>query len=132
MVLWRGYNPAARDFPSGGRGTGLSIRADGDRAGRVHGPRAKADTGWMAYFAELTYDVGAATPLKLTTDVRVTPDVLPFAAPNPPRPKGFLSPLSFPRLPHPIHSPMAQPASASLAAPDSTRSQDSPGSAGGR
>ena len=39
----------------------------------------------------VTFDVGAATPLKLTTDVRVTPDVLPFAAPNPPRPKGFLS-----------------------------------------
>lgn len=37
------------------------------------------DRGWTAWFLELTYDVGAPKPLKLTTDVVVTPDVLPFA-----------------------------------------------------
>ena len=35
--------------------------------------------GWTAWSLELTYDVGAPEPLKLTTDVVVTPDVLPFA-----------------------------------------------------
>jgi hypothetical protein len=30
---------------------------------------------------ELTYDVGGPAPLKLTTEVFVTPDTLPFPAP---------------------------------------------------
>jgi hypothetical protein len=34
--------------------------------------------GWTASFIELTYDVGAAFPLKVTTAVRVTPNELPF------------------------------------------------------
>ena len=38
--------------------------------------------GWTAYFAEFTFDVGAKAPLKVTTDVRVTPDTLPFPAPK--------------------------------------------------
>ena len=37
------------------------------------------ERGWTAWVLELTYDVGASKPLKLTTDVVVTPDVLPFA-----------------------------------------------------
>ncbi len=40
-------------------------------------------TGWTAYFMELTYDVGAATPLKLTTEISITPDTLPFAGKPP-------------------------------------------------
>ncbi len=38
--------------------------------------------GWTAYFVEFTFDVGAKAPLKITTDVRVTPDTLPFPAPK--------------------------------------------------
>ena len=37
------------------------------------------DKGWTAYFLELTYDVGAPTALKLTTNVKVIPDTVPFA-----------------------------------------------------
>ena len=32
------------------------------------------ERGWTAWFLELTYDVGAPTPLKLATDIVVTPD----------------------------------------------------------
>lgn len=92
VVLWRGYNPAARDFRLEAAGPVYQSVPMEENAPGVYTARVpKPETGWMAYFAELTFDVGAATPLKLTTDVRVTPDVLPFAAPNPPRPKGFLS-----------------------------------------
>ena len=35
--------------------------------------------GWTAFFVELAYEAGGAYPLKFTTEVRVVPDVLPFA-----------------------------------------------------
>ena len=38
---------------------------------RAHRPIA---AGWTASFIELTFDVGATAPLKLTTDIAVTPD----------------------------------------------------------
>jgi len=92
VVLWRGHNPAVRDFRLEVAGplyhsVPMEESAPGVYTAQVPAP----DAGWSAYFAELTYDVGAPTPLKLTTDVRVTPDTLPFAPPSPARPKGFLS-----------------------------------------
>ena len=35
-------------------------------------------SGWTASFVEMTFDVGPGAPLKLTTDISVTPDTLPF------------------------------------------------------
>ena len=40
---------------------------------------------------ELTFDLGGPAPLKVTTDVTVTPRTLPFDLPTPEMPKGFLS-----------------------------------------
>ena len=40
---------------------------------------------------ELTFDIGAKTQLKLTTNVKVSPDTLPFPAPTASRPTGFLA-----------------------------------------
>ena len=37
------------------------------------------ESGWTAWFLELVYDVGAPHPLRLTTEVLVTPPTLPFA-----------------------------------------------------
>ena len=93
VVLWRGHNPSVRDFRLEAAGpvyhsVPMEETSPGVYTAKVPAP----DAGWTAYFAELTFEVGAATPLKLTTDVRVTPDTLPFAVPNPKRPKGFLSP----------------------------------------
>ena len=79
--LWQAHNPEARDFrvETLGRAytsTPLQPAADGLY---IVEPPAPA-SGWTAWFVELTFDVPAATPLKLTTGVTVTPDTLPFAA----------------------------------------------------
>lgn len=78
--LWQATNPHARDFRIETIGPTFSselieARADGLYEARVSAPTS----GWTAWFLELAYDVGAATPLKLTTDVAVTPNALPFA-----------------------------------------------------
>ena len=79
--LWQATNPDARDFrvESLGRryvSTRLAAAADGGYSARVPPP----PRGWTAWFIELTFDVGAAVPLKLTTEVVVTPNTLPFAS----------------------------------------------------
>jgi len=79
VVLWQASNPDARDFrvEKIGRAytsTALQDQGRGVYVGKVETP-AK---GWTAYLVELTFDVGAPTPLKLTTAVRVLPDRLPF------------------------------------------------------
>lgn len=78
--LWQATNPEARDFrleTFGPKYTSklLTAQPDGSYLGSVDEPSA----GWTAYFVELTYDVGLPVPLKLTTDVFVTPNTLPFA-----------------------------------------------------
>lgn len=82
--LWQATNPNARDFrlESLGpayRSTDLSPNSDGSFSGKVEKP----EKGWTAYFIEFTFDIGAPTPLKLSTEVRVTPDTLPFAGKMP-------------------------------------------------
>jgi hypothetical protein len=42
--------------------------------------------GFTAYFIELTYDLKLAAPLKMTTAVRVVPDVLPHQDKDPAHP----------------------------------------------
>lgn len=91
--LWQAHNPKARDFRLETLGpvwssTDLTPDANGDYLGAV----TNTDAGWTAYMVELTYDIGAPTPLKLTTQIYVTPRTLPFAAPKPDKiEKGFLS-----------------------------------------
>ncbi len=85
--LWQATNPKARDFRVESLGRKyksevLSESADGIYRAKVYAPTE----GWTAYFIELTYDVGAAVPLKVTTAVQVTPDVLPFEHKDPSRP----------------------------------------------
>lgn len=82
--LWKATNPAARDFRLETLGpvwtsSLLSPEGQGNYHGRVEAPAR----GWTAYFTELTYDIGAPAPLKVTTDVRVIPDTLPHLAPKP-------------------------------------------------
>ena len=81
VLLWQATNPEARDFRLaivGPAFTSTPVEADarGMYTARVPAPQR----GWSAWFLELTYDVGAPKPLKLTTEVVVTPDVLPFEA----------------------------------------------------
>ena len=80
VKLWQAHNPEARDFrvETLGRAytsTPLLPAADGLYVVKPPAPAS----GWTAWFVELTFDVPAAMPLKLTTGVTVTPDTLPFA-----------------------------------------------------
>ena len=84
--LWRATNPDARDFRLETLGPvwqsePVSDAGDGTYVAQV----AKPEKGWTAFVMELTYEVGAATKLKLTTDVQVVPVDLPHAPPKPAR-----------------------------------------------
>ena len=54
--------------------TTLLSREDGAFVAAVEQPAS----GWTAFFVELTYPSGGPAPFKLTTDVRVLPDTLPY------------------------------------------------------
>jgi len=84
VKLWQATDPKARDFRletigKAYKATELKPGADGRYIGRV----AKPASGWTAFFVELTYPGQGKLPLKFTTQVRVTPDTLPHAAPQP-------------------------------------------------
>lgn len=77
--LWQGHNPKARDFRLEEVGpiyksTVLSEIEPGVYVGKIDTPKE----GFTAFFVELTYDIGSSFPLKVTTDTRVLPDILPF------------------------------------------------------
>jgi PhoPQ-activated pathogenicity-related protein len=77
--LWQGSNPKARDFRVDSIGkaftaTRLKAQKDGSYVGRV----AKPKSGYTAYFLEVLYPSGTKYPFKFTTEVQVTPDVLPY------------------------------------------------------
>jgi PhoPQ-activated pathogenicity-related protein len=78
--LWQATNPEARDFrvETFGRKYTSSV-VEPDEHGIYRAKAVPPDKGWTAYFLELTFDVDAPTPLKLTTNVVVTPDTVPFA-----------------------------------------------------
>lgn len=78
-LLWQATNPDARDFRLETLGpqwksTMLVANADGAYVAKVAPP----NKGWTAYFIEFTYPAKGQATLKLTTQVRVVPDVLPF------------------------------------------------------
>ena len=71
VLLWQATNAEARDFRLAILGpafTSTPVEADarGMYTARVPAP----ERGWNAWFLELSYDVGAPKPLKLTTEGR--------------------------------------------------------------
>ena len=73
-------NPYARDFRVSTFGRKyqqqlLNPHDDGTYTASVVEP----DQGWTAWFVEVEFDAGVETPFKLSTEVRVVPDTLPFA-----------------------------------------------------
>jgi PhoPQ-activated pathogenicity-related protein len=88
VKLWQASNADARDFRletihDAWTSSPLQDGGDGVYVAKVEKP-AK---GWTAFFAELTYRNGKATPFKFTTEVRVTPDVTPFKYQPPTAPR---------------------------------------------
>ncbi len=80
VLLWQANNPKARDFRLKTIGkaytsTDLPAEPDGSYVGKIIDPTA----GWTAFFVELVYDTGSTLPLKVTTAVRVLPDILPHS-----------------------------------------------------
>ena len=80
VLLWQATNPEARDFRLAVIGKAYRSEPLVDQGTSTFVANLKAPPkGWTAAFVELTYDVGAPFPLKLTTAVRVLPDTLPYA-----------------------------------------------------
>jgi PhoPQ-activated pathogenicity-related protein len=89
--LWQATNPAARDFRLESLGPAWTSTAVSESGGEYSAAVPKPEQGWTAFLLEFAFDIGARFPLKLTTEVTVTPNTLPFTPPTPPQPKGFLS-----------------------------------------
>jgi PhoPQ-activated pathogenicity-related protein len=80
VLLWQATNPDKRDFRLAVIGKAYKSQPLVDQGTSTFIANLKAPPkGWTASFVELTFDVGATAPLKLTTAVRVLPDTLPFA-----------------------------------------------------
>jgi PhoPQ-activated pathogenicity-related protein len=80
--LWQARNPYARDFRLEAIGPAWTSSELQDTGGGVYvGFAPPPAQGWAAFLVELTYDSpGELEPDQVyTTDVRVTPDTLPFA-----------------------------------------------------
>jgi PhoPQ-activated pathogenicity-related protein len=87
VKLWYATNPKTRDFRVEKIGRvwkseAISEQADGTYIGKVEKPAE----GFTAFMVEMTYPYPGSPPLKLTTQVKVVPDVLPFEykQPTPP------------------------------------------------
>ncbi|MCC6591210.1 MAG: PhoPQ-activated pathogenicity-related family protein [Bryobacterales bacterium] len=83
VKLWQATNANARDFRldvigPAYKSTVLQPEKNGEYIARVAAP----EKGFSAYFVELTYPGLGKFPIKVTTDVRVTPNRYPFAAPK--------------------------------------------------
>lgn len=92
VKLWQANNPKARDFRLETLGPVWKSTDVADSGNSTYTAQvAKPEAGWTAYMMELTYDVGAPTALKVTTDVKVIPDVLSHSSPTPNAPRGYLS-----------------------------------------
>jgi len=80
VKLWQATNPNARDFRKetigpAWKSSELKQQGGGKYIAKVPAP----PKGWTAFFVELTFDSGFPLPYKFTTQVKVVPDVLPFA-----------------------------------------------------
>jgi PhoPQ-activated pathogenicity-related protein len=101
VKLWKATNPDKRDFRLDSIGKAYQPTALTEtRPGVYVASVPKPDKGWTAFFVELTYPSGITHPLKVTTGVRVLPDVYPFETPK----------LGGPSGPGPTSVPAAVPA----------------------
>ena len=79
VKLWSAVNSKARDFRLEIIGktftsTSLQDQGNGIYLGKIKTP----EQGFAAFFVELTYSGDHSPPLKLTTEVSIVPDQLPF------------------------------------------------------
>jgi PhoPQ-activated pathogenicity-related protein len=87
VKMWQAVNETARDFRVETIGKAFtSVDLKPAASGEFVLTPPKVEKGWAAYFGQLEFDIGAPTPLRVTTPVWITPDTLPYAdggeAPN--------------------------------------------------
>jgi PhoPQ-activated pathogenicity-related protein len=77
--LWQATNAEKRDFRLETIGKAYSATELKDDGGGVYAAKlARPPRGFTAYFVELTFPSGGKYPFKFTTQVWVTPDILPY------------------------------------------------------
>jgi PhoPQ-activated pathogenicity-related protein len=85
--LWQATNAEKRDFRLETIGKAYSATELKDEGTGVYVAKlAKPPKGFTAYFVELTFPSGGKYPFKFTTQVWVTPDILPYPKYVPKRP----------------------------------------------
>lgn len=88
VKLWQAVNSSRRDFRLESLGPAYKGSLLEQKAPGVYlASPSVPETGWTAYFVELTFDTGRKHPLKLTTPVRVAPERLPYPPPRPGKPQ---------------------------------------------
>ena len=91
VKLWWADNPSSRDFRLDVIGKSwksklIKINAEGKYISSIDKP----EEGWRAYFVEAIYGSNPL-PFIITSEVKVSPDILPFEYIDPINPKGFIS-----------------------------------------
>ena len=91
VKLWWADNPSSRDFRldvigKSWKSKSIKINAEGKYISSIDKP----DEGWRAYFVEAIYGSNPL-PFIITSEVKVSPDILPFEYIDPINPKGFIS-----------------------------------------
>jgi PhoPQ-activated pathogenicity-related protein len=82
VKMWKATNPDKRDFRVDVIGKAFQSEDLTETKPGVYVARVpKPEKGWTAFFVELTYPSGIKYPLKVTTGVRVWPDVYPYQKP---------------------------------------------------
>jgi PhoPQ-activated pathogenicity-related protein len=79
--LWTATNAQARDFRVRSIGKAFTSQPlKVDAQGNISFlPPTAPKAGYTAYFAQLEFDIGAPTPLRVSTPVHIVPDTLPYA-----------------------------------------------------
>lgn len=86
VLLWRATNPDARDFRVSTIGRAYkSNEVEPGSNGSYEVTVADPEQGFTAFFLEMQFEGDGPEPLKMSTEVRVVPDVLPHK--NKPRQK---------------------------------------------
>lgn len=78
VLLWHAHNDKDRDFRVETLGRAYESQELTDKGNGVYEVQLEEPAhGWTAYFAQCEFEVGAPTPLRLSTEVRILPDKLP-------------------------------------------------------
>lgn len=80
VTLWQCHNPTARDFRVDTIGRNYQpTRLTPDENGAYHVQLETPASGWTASFIQAEFDIGAPTPLRISSPVTVLPETLPHA-----------------------------------------------------